>query len=81
MTLSTEGLDPEAHQNEALDQIAAASDEASLEELRVRFLGRRAALSAELSRLGSLPPEDRRGGGGGTPPGQEAGAEETHKQP
>lgn len=56
-------LDPEAHQGEALERIAAAVDEGSLEELRVQFLGRKAALSEELSKLGSLPAEQRREAG------------------
>ena len=34
-----------------------------MEELRVQFLGRKAALSEELSRLGGLPPEQRREAG------------------
>jgi phenylalanyl-tRNA synthetase alpha chain len=56
---SGNGLDPEVHQGEALERIAAAPDEGSLEELRIQFLGRKAALSEELSKLGSLPPEQR----------------------
>jgi phenylalanyl-tRNA synthetase alpha chain len=57
---SGNGLDPEAHQRDALELIAAAPDGESLEELRVQFLGRKAALSEELSKLGSMPPEQRR---------------------
>jgi phenylalanyl-tRNA synthetase alpha chain len=54
------GLDLEQHQREALEQIAQAPDEGSLEQLRVQFLGRKAALSRELSRVGSLAPDERR---------------------
>ena len=60
MTSAAPGLDPESHQREALERIAAAPNEGSLEELRVEFLGRKAALSEALSRLGSLPPDQRR---------------------
>jgi phenylalanyl-tRNA synthetase alpha chain len=54
------GLDLEQHHHEALEQIARAPDEGSLEQLRIQFLGRKSALSQELSRVGSLPPEERR---------------------
>jgi phenylalanyl-tRNA synthetase alpha chain len=56
-------LDLEQHQKEALEQIAAAPDARALEELRIRFTGRKAPLSDELSRLGTLPPEKRREAG------------------
>ena len=54
------GLDLEQHQKELLEQIAQAPDQAALEQLRVQALGRKSALSRELSRVGSLPPEERR---------------------
>jgi phenylalanyl-tRNA synthetase alpha chain len=58
------GLDPGKHGKElldsALERIAAAADEPSLEELRVQFLGRKAPLSLELAAIGGLPPEQRR---------------------
>ena len=54
------GLDLDKHQQEALEQIAKAPDEGGLEQLRIQFLGRKSALSQELSRVGSLPPEERR---------------------
>ena len=57
------GLDPEEHQKEALERIAAAPDEGALEQLRVQVLGRKSALSHELSRVGALPPEARREAG------------------
>jgi phenylalanyl-tRNA synthetase alpha chain len=56
-------LDLEQHQQEALEQIAAAPDASALEQLRVRFTGRRAPLSDELSRIGGLPAEERRQAG------------------
>ncbi|HEV1997077.1 MAG TPA: phenylalanine--tRNA ligase subunit alpha, partial [Candidatus Dormibacteraeota bacterium] len=63
MTGAADGLDPESHQREALDRIAAAPNEGSLEELRVQFLGRKAVLSEELSRLGGMPADQRREAG------------------
>jgi phenylalanyl-tRNA synthetase alpha chain len=57
------GLDPEVHQEQALEQVAAAPDEGALDELRVQYLGRKAALSEALSRLGTLPSEQRREAG------------------
>jgi phenylalanyl-tRNA synthetase alpha chain len=56
-------LDPETHRKEALENIAAAPDEGSLEELRVQYLGRRAPLTEQLSKLGRLPADQRREAG------------------
>ncbi len=44
----------------ALDSLAAAKSEAELEGWRVKYLGRRGLLSAQLRSVGSLPPEERR---------------------
>ncbi len=44
---------------EAERAIAAAAQVSELEELRVRYLGRRAELTATLRSIGSLPPERR----------------------
>ncbi|HEU0023898.1 MAG TPA: phenylalanine--tRNA ligase subunit alpha [Thermoleophilaceae bacterium] len=44
---------------EAEEAIGAASDPAALEELRVRYLGRKAALTQVLRSIGELPPEER----------------------
>jgi phenylalanyl-tRNA synthetase alpha chain len=44
---------------EAEQAIAAATDAAELEQLRVRFLGRKAELTAILRSIGELPPEQR----------------------
>jgi phenylalanyl-tRNA synthetase alpha chain len=57
------GLDLEQHQKEVLELIAAAPDDGALEQLRVQALGRKSALSQELSRVGALPPEERREAG------------------
>lgn len=46
--------------NEALSTLAACQDEASLESVRVRMLGKKGELTAVLRSLGSLPPEQRR---------------------
>ncbi len=44
---------------EAATAIAAAGDSAALEELRVRYLGRKAELTAILRGIAELPPEQR----------------------
>ena len=44
---------------EAEDAIAAAADTAALEQLRVRFLGRKAELTGILRGIADLPPEER----------------------
>jgi phenylalanyl-tRNA synthetase alpha chain len=61
--LTGDELDLEQHQEEALGQIAAAPDQGTLDQLRIRFLGRRSALSQALSDIGLLPPDARRGFG------------------
>jgi phenylalanyl-tRNA synthetase alpha chain len=48
---------------EALGQINAATDVASLDEARVRALGRRSAVSQARSSLREMPPEDRKEAG------------------
>lgn len=45
--------------NEALQHIAGASDEQGLQDVRVRFLGRKGELTALMKGLGSLSPEER----------------------
>ena len=57
--------------------IAAAPDAAALEELRVRYLGRKAELTGILRGIGELPAEERgagRIGGQRGPPGARGGA-------
>ncbi|MFQ5894512.1 MAG: phenylalanine--tRNA ligase subunit alpha [Nitrospinota bacterium] len=48
-----------AIEEEALATIRAAPDERALEEVRVRYLGRRGALTQLLRSVGQLPPEER----------------------
>jgi len=43
----------------AVDEIAAATSEAALEDIRVRYLGRKGSLNAILRGLGTLAPEAR----------------------
>ena len=50
--------------------IAAAGTAAELEELRVRYLGRKAELTTMLRSIGELPPEQRGPGGQGRQRGQ-----------
>ena len=45
---------------ELLEAVAAASDLAGLEEVRVGALGKKGRVSALMQRLGSMPPEERR---------------------
>ncbi len=44
---------------QALDAIAAATSEDALQEIRVRFLGRKGELTGLMKGLGTLPPEER----------------------
>ncbi|RFF32254.1 phenylalanine--tRNA ligase subunit alpha [Wenzhouxiangella sediminis] len=48
---------------DALEQVAKADSERTLDEVRVRFLGKKGALTAQLKELGQLPPEQRREAG------------------
>ena len=45
--------------NSVLAQVAACADMAALEQLRVHWLGKKGALTAQLQGLGKLPPEQR----------------------
>ena len=47
-------------QTEAEDAIGAAGSAAELEDLRVRYLGRKSELTSTLRSIGELPPEQRR---------------------
>ena len=51
--------DLDSLRTEAEAAIAAASSSAELEELRVRYLGRKAELTQTLRWIGELPPEQR----------------------
>src|SRR5665213_3345971 len=47
-------------ESEILAQIAAASDEPTLEAVRVAALGKKGSISALLSTLGKMSPDERR---------------------
>lgn len=49
----------ESIERQALQRIAEVTDPAQLERLRVEYLGRNSAIADNLSRIGSLPPEQR----------------------
>jgi phenylalanyl-tRNA synthetase alpha chain len=55
--------DPAELRARAMTAIAAATDEAALEEARVAFLGRKGALSALMAGLGRMAPEARKAEG------------------
>ena len=48
-----------AIRQKAQDELAATCDEASLEEARVRYLGKKGELTAVLRGMGKLTPEER----------------------
>ena len=52
-------IDLDQIQNEAKAAIAEANSEDALQELRVRYLGKKAELSRALGQVGKLPPEER----------------------
>jgi len=56
-------MELDAIRKEALDAIAGAADERALTDLRVRYLGRKSALSAALREIGGLPPDERAAAG------------------
>src|SRR6187549_3518119 len=49
-----------ALQSEILAQVAAASDEAALEAVRVGALGKKGSISALLATMGKLSPDERK---------------------
>ena len=51
--------DVRALQRRALDEISAAPDPASLEELQIRYLSKKGELTSVLRGIGALPAEDR----------------------
>ena len=55
--------EPQALEQEALAAIGQAADERALDEVRVRYLGKRGALSVQMKGLGKLPPEERKARG------------------
>lgn len=54
---------PEGLLDEALGLVTHANDVRTLDDVRVRFLGKKGALTDQLKQLGSLPPEQRREAG------------------
>jgi phenylalanyl-tRNA synthetase alpha chain len=48
---------------DALEQVATAENERTLDDVRVRFLGKKGALTAQLKSLGQLPADQRREAG------------------
>ena len=50
-------------ENETLEAIAAASDEAALEAVRVGALGKKGSISALLATLGKMSPDERKSAG------------------
>jgi len=50
-------------QDEAQAEIRAAGDLRALQEVRVRWLGKKGRITTELKRLGALPPDERREAG------------------
>jgi len=49
--------------DEALELVRSARNRRALDEVRVQYLGKKGALTAQLKQLGQLPPEDRREAG------------------
>ena len=50
-------------ETELHEALAAAADLRALEEVRVKYLGRKGAITELLKRIGTLPPDERRGFG------------------
>ncbi len=48
---------------QALDEVAAAGDLAALDDVRVRWLGKKGTLTEQLKTLGALPADQRRDAG------------------
>ena len=46
-------------EDDALQEIAAAADQAALDAVRVRYLGKKGSLTQQLKQLGSLPADER----------------------
>ncbi|MEE3191278.1 MAG: phenylalanine--tRNA ligase subunit alpha, partial [Pseudomonadota bacterium] len=49
----------EALTQQALDAVAASSDMAALDQVRVQYLGKKGEISALMKNLGNVAPEDR----------------------
>ena len=50
-------------QSRALDELRAAPNEPLLVQVKARYLGKKGELTAQMKRLGTLPPDERRGFG------------------
>ena len=48
---------------QALEAVSSSADLASLDEVRVRYMGKKGILTDQLKQLGQLPPEERRAAG------------------
>ena len=48
---------------QALEEVASAADLSALDEVRVRYMGKKGILTDQLKQLGQLPPEERREAG------------------
>jgi phenylalanyl-tRNA synthetase alpha chain len=48
---------------QALEEVSSAADLSSLDEVRVRYMGKKGVLTDQLKQLGQLPPEERREAG------------------
>lgn len=59
MSSGTDAPNLDRIEQEALEQFSLAKDSASLEQIRLEFLGKKGALTSVLRGLGKLPPEDR----------------------
>ena len=57
-----EGFD-DAKLAEAIDHVRSAPDAGALQDLRVRYLGKKGAITAQLKGLGALAPDERREAG------------------
>ena len=53
-------MELQALEQDVLGQIAAASDEAALETLRVATLGKKGSISERMKSLGAMNPDQRR---------------------
>lgn len=49
-----------AIETQAQSEVTSAKDTRSLEELRVKYLGKKGLVTAEMSKIGSLPPEEKK---------------------
>jgi phenylalanyl-tRNA synthetase alpha chain len=60
MAARASGQDLEGLEKELLQEVASAADLAALDAVRVAAIGKKGSISALMSRLGKMPPEERR---------------------